>query len=75
MSIYLHMGRAWTGHTTEDACPCPKAACGLAVPGEDPTVVCAEHNPTDWRDSKTMRQMHQSKDCPADTPVEGPVAR
>lgn len=58
----LHMGRAWAGTAIEDECPCPKAPCGLAM--NDPEVVCEHHNPADWRDSRTMRQMHKSDDCP-----------
>lgn len=58
----LHMGRAWTGTAAEDACPCPKAPCGLAV--SDPGVTCDQHNPADWRDARTMRQMHTSEQCP-----------
>ncbi len=65
----LHMGRAWTGHTTEDACPCPKAACGLAEPGPE-TPDCDQHNPKDFFQSKTMRQMHLAENCPAkETPA------
>lgn len=25
----LHVGRTWTGHAIEDACPCPQEPCGL----------------------------------------------
>ena len=58
-----HVGRAWTGHLIEDACPCPKAPCGLAI--STPGVTCPEHNPADWIDSKTIRQSHPASDCPA----------
>ena len=63
MANRFHFGRAWTGHATEDACPCPQAACGLAV--VDPDIICEQHNPKDWRESHTMRQIHTDETCPA----------
>lgn len=59
----LHMGRAWTGHATEDACPCAQAPCGLAV--TTPGVLCDQHNPADPIQARTMRQMHTAEQCPA----------
>jgi hypothetical protein len=59
----LHVGRSWAGHEVEDDCPCPKAPCGLAAPKNG--VVCEHHNPSDYTQSRTMRQVHQAKDCPA----------
>lgn len=61
----LHMGRDWTGHAVEDECPCPKAACGLAVPDGQPPGSCDQHNPASIFDSKTMRQVHGDENCPA----------
>mgnify|MGYP003582301829 CR=1 FL=1 len=60
----MHFGRSWVGHTIEDECPCPKAPCSLAAPAPG-SPECAEHNPDDFLDSKTMRQAHRAKDCPA----------
>lgn len=57
------MGRAWTGHTIEDACPCPKAPCGLAQTAQG--VICEDHNPASRMEAHTMRQMHTSDRCPA----------
>lgn len=64
---HLHMGRAWTGHAIEDDCPCDQAACGLAVPGNNPDRVCDQHNPADWRDARTMRRIHTADQCPSHT--------
>jgi hypothetical protein len=63
----MHWGRAWTGHTVEDNCPCPKAACGLVdglYPGAD-FPECAQHNPRDPLAARTMRQAHRADKCPA----------
>lgn len=56
-----HIGRAWTGHAAEDACPCPQAPCGLAIMGAGPGD-CPEHG---WVKAKSMRQIHDASDCPA----------
>jgi hypothetical protein len=58
------MGRAWTGHAVEDACPCAQAECGLAVPDGSAPGSCPEHNPADPLAGKTMRQMHTDVQCP-----------
>lgn len=61
----LHMGRAWTGHAVEDACACPKAPCGLAMPDGQPFGACDQHNPADPLFARTMRQIHTDAHCPA----------
>lgn len=57
-----HLGRSWPGYGTpmEDACPCPKTACGLV---DDTTVhpECDQHPP---QRSKTMRHIHPADQCP-----------
>jgi len=53
-----HYGRSFTDTRLEDVCPCEKAACGLVVVA-DPT--CDQHPIEKMR---TIRQMHQSEDCP-----------
>lgn len=59
-----HLGRAFTGHTLEDDCPCPQAACGLIIQATiDPD--CEQHA---WTHAKSMRQSHTAGSCPA---VEG----
>lgn len=55
----MHMGRTWTGHAIEDACPCVKALCGLV--SED-VPECEHHN---ILAAKTMRQVHLASECPA----------
>lgn len=56
----MHVGRNWTGHVTEDACPCPKQPCGL-VDTEDTSPDCTQHP---FGRSKTMRQGHPADACP-----------
>lgn len=53
-----HKGRSWTGHTLEDACPCPQEPCGLVA---DPDPKCGQHW---WEHAKTIRQAHRPEDCP-----------
>ncbi|MFI7073468.1 hypothetical protein [Micromonospora sediminicola] len=54
-----HVGRDWTGHVVEDACPCSKAACGLVIQSAaDPTC---EHHPT--AQCIPMRQIHRADQC------------
>lgn len=53
-----HSGRAWSGHVTEDACPCEQAPCGLVVIGQLDGE-CTEHT-----GFKTMRQSHRAEHCP-----------
>lgn len=53
-----HVGRSWAGHPLEDACPCPKEACGLV---SQPSNECTEHP---LHAMKTIRQSHRSQDCP-----------
>lgn len=52
----LHVGRSWAGHDLEDSCPCPQAACGLALP----VGGCPEHG---LEAGKTFRQMHTEEAC------------
>lgn len=54
----LHIGRSWSGHPLEDACPCVKASCGL-VEKEDPS--CDQHG---MKAAKTIRQQHFAGQCP-----------
>lgn len=55
-----HVGRSWTGHELEDACPCPQESCGLvALPGQNND--CPQHG---FTAGKTMRQAHRAEDCP-----------
>lgn len=56
-----HIGRSWAGHELEDACPCPKARCGL-VSQNEATEECSEHH---WSARKSMRQGHPADRCPA----------
>lgn len=56
----MHLGRAFTGRDIEDACPCPKAPCGLVDMG-DAVPECDHHWP--WR-ARTMRQGHPAALCP-----------
>ncbi|WP_221763139.1 hypothetical protein [Streptomyces sp. WAC 04229] len=58
-----HIGRSFPGMGTdiEDACPCPKAPCGLVVLDEV-TEACDQHH---WSAAKTMRQGHPADQCPA----------
>lgn len=57
----MHIGRSWQGTRLEDACPCPKAPCGLVI-AEEAVDECAEHP---WHRLKTMRQGHADDRCPA----------
>jgi hypothetical protein len=52
-----HIGRAWSGHEIEDACPCEQEPCGL-VATPDPS--CVQHSRT-----KTIRQSHRADQCAA----------
>ena len=56
----MHLGRSWPGmgNPLEQACPCEKAACGLAIPSAD----CPEHA---LSAAKSMRQGHSDDRCPA----------
>jgi hypothetical protein len=56
-----HIGRSFTGTMMEDACPCGKASCGLV----DSTLIDAECIQHPWKEGRTIRQMHNAKDCPA----------
>lgn len=56
----LHIGRSWTGHTLEDACPCGKAPCGLV----DMTLVDPDCDQHPWSRTKSIRQSHRPADCP-----------
>lgn len=58
-----HIGRSWTTHEIEDACPCAKAPCGLVVQREA-TEECREHH---WSAAKSIRQSHSADRCPAAT--------
>lgn len=62
MDIYdMHMGRSFSGTRLEDACPCPKAACGLVITTGLMTSDCPEHA---FAATKTMRQGHRAEQCP-----------
>jgi hypothetical protein len=66
-----HIGRAYAGHAIEDACPCPKTACGLvSLDAQDPD--CPEHA---FNSAKTMRQGHLHRDCPALSPLSWAAAQ
>jgi hypothetical protein len=58
----MHFGRAWSGTAIEDACPCPKAACGL-VTDNALASDCPEHSAAAC---KTMRQGHRAEHCPGE---------
>ncbi len=58
--FHYHMGRAWSGHEIEDACPCRKEPCGLVGDGADPE--CPQHGP---QFARTMRSGHYADECPA----------
>lgn len=59
----VHVGRSWSTHELEDACPCPQEPCGLVDAGKvDPK--CPEHS---FAAAKTLRQSHLSTDCPGAT--------
>lgn len=61
-----HVGRSWTAHPLEDACPCPQEPCGLvALSKVDPE--CQQHA---GAAAKTFRQSHRAEDCPAKPPGE-----
>jgi hypothetical protein len=51
-----HVGRAWSGHAIEDACPCQQEACGLV---SAPNPACEQHN-----GSHSTRQGHPAAACP-----------
>lgn len=53
-----HIGRWSDGHQLEDACPCPKAPCGLVIRQQ---AICEEHALTA---GKAMRQGHPATHCP-----------
>lgn len=56
----MHSGRSWVGHPLEDACPCPKEACGL-VNMSNVDEDCEQHG---MGATKTIRQSHFGDDCP-----------
>lgn len=58
-----HVGRSFEGTMMEDVCPCGNAPCGL-VDSERIDPECIQHP---WKHGKTIRQMHNAKDCPAAT--------
>lgn len=60
----LHVGRSWEGTAIEDACPCPKAPCGLVDTSALPLPTCEQHNPVHAAAAKTMRQIHAAEMCP-----------
>lgn len=59
----LHIGRSWTGHPLEDACPCAKAPCGLVIQGQA-LDTCPEHALGAF---KSIRQGHPSDRCPGES--------
>lgn len=66
-----HMGRSFEGHTIEDACPCPKAACGL-VNFNEVDQDCPQHA---FTAAKTMRQGHPGRDCATLSPRDWAAAQ
>ena len=58
----LHLGRSFSGHWLEDDCPCPQEACGL-ISGRRVSPDCDQHG---LGSTKTMRQIHDESNCPAD---------
>lgn len=66
-----HMGRAFTGHAIEDACPCSKAPCGL-VDFDKVDQTCRQHA---FTSAKTIRQGHAHRDCPDLSPSEWAAAQ
>ena len=60
-----HIGRSWTEHPLEDACPCPQEPCGLiAVTRIDPA--CGQHA---LAAGKTIRQSHTPERCTMTAPT------
>jgi len=57
----MHIGRSWSGHILEDACPCVQEPCGLVL-ADDAHDLCHEHPESR---TKTIRQMHAAELCPA----------
>ncbi|MFD0332254.1 hypothetical protein ACFQZC_38680 [Streptacidiphilus monticola] len=56
---------------TEEACPCPKAPCGLVdEPSADPD--CRQHHP---KYARTMRQAHHPDRCPGPHPATSEAAQ
>ena len=44
-----HVGRSWTTHELEDACPCPQAPCGLVLFDTiDPTPYFQKYGNNAW---------------------------
>jgi len=64
----MHFGRSWDSHELEDACPCPKAPCGL-VSRDNLNPDCDQH-PTNRM--KTLRQSHPADECPGPTAPKPP---
>lgn len=60
----LHVGRSWSGHRIEDACPCHQAECGLV---DSIALHCDEHSAPFER---TLRQIHLPADCPGRNDVK-----
>jgi len=56
----MHVGRSWSGHPLEDACPCIKEPCGLV--GEGAKAECDQHGGV--ISARTMRQLHWADECP-----------
>jgi len=54
-----HISRHWSATDLEDACPCPKKACGM-VPLDQVAPECQEHPSTR---GKTIRRAHLPEDC------------
>lgn len=54
-----HLGRFWSGHPLEDACPCPQAACGL-VSTDTIDPACDQHA---LNAARTMRKVHDATAC------------
>jgi hypothetical protein len=57
----MHIGRSWwPGKWIENACPCPKAPCGLVIGGQA-LEECLDHW---WGATKSMREIHTDENCP-----------
>lgn len=58
----LHISRTFTGHSVEDACPCPQAPCGLVIVAAI-VHTCPQHGKIG---RGTILAMHEGEDCPGD---------
>lgn len=61
----FHIGRSYVGNAIEQDCPCVLAPCGL-VEADAVTPQCLQHHVTGF---KTIRQMHDADNCPAELQI------